>query len=107
MAAATKLDQTLSKLDEAISDFSEKFSQFQAKHPIYDIVANSQAMTREENVRTNLTFAFALNSLFYSTLRMTQTDMPAEVKTHPVHSQIKIVRDHYVKLDNVLKRKER
>jgi hypothetical protein len=28
------------------------------------------------------------------------------VKEHPVHAQIKIVRDHYVKLDQVTKRRE-
>lgn len=37
---------------------------------------------------------------------MTQTDKPAEVKAHPVHSQLKLVRDHYVKVDNVLNRRK-
>ena len=45
--------------------------------------------------------AFALNSLYYATLRIAGTSTPGEVKSHPVHSQIKIVRDHYVKLDRV------
>jgi hypothetical protein len=39
-------------------------------------------------------------------MRMSKTDNPSEVKSHPVHSQIKIVRDHYVKLDNVMNRRK-
>jgi hypothetical protein len=55
--------------------------------------------------RTHLTLSFALNSLYFSCLRLSQTDKPAEVKAHPVHSQLKIIREHYVKLDNVVNRR--
>jgi hypothetical protein len=40
-------------------------------------------------------------------MRMSKTDNPSDVKSHPVHGQIKIVRDHYVKLDNVMNRRKR
>jgi hypothetical protein len=76
------------------------------KHPNFEILANSNTLSRIDNAKTNLTFAFALNSLFYGAMRMTQTDKPAEVKAHPVHSQLKLVRDHYVKVDNVLNRRK-
>jgi len=33
---------------------------------------------------------------------MAKSDQPAEVKSHPVHAQIKIVKDHYLKHDNVV-----
>lgn len=59
-----------------------------------------------DNAKTNLAFAFALNSLFYSTLRMARTEQPADVKSHPVHAQIKIVKDHYLKHDNVVNRRK-
>lgn len=90
----------MNQIDSCLAKFQLQFTELQAKHPNYDILANSGNFSNKDNAKTNLTFAFALNSLFYSTLRMTQTDHPAEVKTHPVHSQIKIVRDHFVKLDN-------
>ncbi|TNV79978.1 hypothetical protein FGO68_gene2977 [Halteria grandinella] len=100
------LDETLSQIDDCLTDFHTRFSTFTTKYPNFEILGNSSAYPKEQNARTNLGLAYALNSLYYSTLRLAQTDHPTEVKQHPVHAQIKIVRDHYVKLDNAVKRRK-
>jgi mRNA-degrading endonuclease YafQ of YafQ-DinJ toxin-antitoxin module len=97
-----KLSDTLSAIDTCLTELHTKISSLQEKHPNYELFANSSNFPRDANAKTNLTLAFALNSLYFSTLRMTHTDRPQEVKQHPVHAQIKIVRDHYVKFDHVV-----
>jgi hypothetical protein len=101
-----KLSENLAAIDTCLAELQTKIASFQEKHPNYELLANSSNFSRESNAKTNLTLAFALNSLFYSTLRMTQTNRPQEVKAHPVHAQIKIVRDHYVKLDQTVNRRK-
>ena len=98
---STTLSQTLDSLDLCLADLSATLSSLTTTHPNFDLFANSSNSTRESNAKTNLTLAFALNSLFYSTLRLAQTERAADIKAHPVHAQIKIVRDHYVKVDSV------
>ena len=100
-----KLSDTLSAIDACLTDLHTKISTLQDKHPNYELFANSSNFPRDANAKTNLTLAFALNSLYFSTLRMTHTSRPQEVKQHPVHAQIKIVRDHYVKYENVVNRR--
>lgn len=90
------LSSTLDELDLALADFQAKFSKFTESTP------SLSTLPAEQSARTHLTLAFSVNSLFYSTLRLAQTDRPADVKQHPVHAQLKIVREHYVKLDNVI-----
>lgn len=97
-----KLSDTLSAIDTCLTELHTKISTLQEKHPNYELFANSSNFPRDANAKTNLTLAFALNSLYFSTLRMTHTNRPQEVKQHPVHAQIKIVRDHYVKFDHVV-----
>jgi len=101
-----KLSDTLSAIDACLTELHTKVSSLQEKHPNYELFANSSNFPRDANAKTNLTLAFALNSLYFSTLRMTHTSRPQEVKQHPVHAQIKIVRDHYVKFDNVVNRRK-
>lgn len=101
-----KLSDTLSAIDTCLTELHTKISSLQEKHPNYELFANSSNFPRDANAKTNLTLAFALNSLYFSTLRMTHTNRPQEVKQHPVHAQIKIVRDHYVKFDNVVNRRK-
>jgi hypothetical protein len=100
-----KLSDTLSAIDACLTELHTKISTLQDKHPNYELFANSSNFPRDANAKTNLTLAFALNSLYFSTLRMTHTSRPQEVKQHPVHAQIKIVRDHYVKYENVVNRR--
>ena len=100
-----KLSDTLSGIDACLTELHTKISSLQDKHPNYELFVNSSNFPRDANAKTNLTLAFALNSLYFSTLRMTHTSRPQEVKQHPVHAQIKIVRDHYVKFDNVVNRR--
>ena len=90
------LTSTLDELDLALSEFNSKFTKFTESTP------SLSTLPAEQSARTHLTLAFSVNSLFYSTLRLAQTDRPADVKQHPVHAQLKIVREHYVKLDNVI-----
>ena len=101
-----KLNETLSAIDACLTELHTKISSLQEKHPNYELFANSSNFPRDANAKTNLTLAFALNSLYFSTLRMNHTNRPQEVKQHPVHAQIKIVRDHYVKFDNVVNRRK-
>lgn len=62
---AHKLNETLNALDACISELQTKIANFQESYPNYEIMANSSNFSRQDNAKTNLTFAFALNSLFY------------------------------------------
>jgi hypothetical protein len=69
-----KLNDNLAAIDACIADLQSKIASFQEKHPNYELLANSSNFSRESNAKTNLTLAFALNSVFYSTLRMNRRD---------------------------------
>ncbi len=103
MSKTTNLADTLNELDAALVDFQSKLQKFTSVNPSLDLLTSSHPA--EHVARTHLTLSFALNSLYFSCLRLSQTDKPAEVKAHPVHSQLKIIREHYVKLDNVVNRR--
>ncbi|CDW79302.1 UNKNOWN [Stylonychia lemnae] len=97
--SSTKLEKTLSQMDQCLLELTSKISEFQTKNPNFELAASGSANSRVDNTKINLAFAFGLNSLYYSLLRIQSTKSNA--KSHPVHQQIQAVRDHYLKLDSV------
>eukprot|EP00347_Sterkiella_histriomuscorum_P009243 403341964 len=91
-------------MDTVLQEIQSQLQTFQSQNPNFDLAASSNKNTKADNARINLAFAFGLNSLYYTLLR-TQGSK-SDVKSHPVLSQINMVREHYQKLEDAINPKK-
>ncbi len=98
-------EETLQQIDECLAEIKSKLNTLYEDDTPSTFPLNNGAANHEDNARKNLHFAFMLTSLFYSTLRM-NSDSLADVKAHPVHKQINIIKEHYVKVDRVVSKRK-